>query len=235
MKVDIWSDIRCPFCYIGKRRFEAALNSFPHKDKIEIEWHSFELDPSMETDTTVDVYDYLAERKGQSREWSVQMHSNVVQMAKEAGLDYNFDNAVMANSFNAHRLIQLAKTKHMGDAAEEALFKSYFTNGKNIDDDGTLMDIGTSIGLDKNEVSKMLSSDDFTNEVRQDEAIAQNIGINGVPFFVLNNKYGVSGAQQPETFSQALQQAWGEYEKTNPQIIMNNTQGDTCDINGNCN
>src|SRR4051812_16466246 len=119
MKVDIWSDIRCPFCYIGKRRFEEALDSFPHKDKIEVEWHSFELDPDMQTDTSANIYDYLAERKGQSREWAVQVHARVTQMAQEVGLDYNFDKAVTANTFNAHRLAQLAKTKQLGDAAEE--------------------------------------------------------------------------------------------------------------------
>lgn len=234
MQVDIWSDIRCPFCYIGKRRFEAALEQFPQKDKIEVVWHSFELDPNAETDTSVDIYDYLAERKGMSREQSVQMHQRVTQMAADAGLEYNFDKAVVSNSFNAHRLIQLAKTVDKGDAAEEALFKAYFTDGKNIDDNDTLVEIGTSIGLKAQVVSNMLASTEFIQQVREDETRAQQIGINGVPFFVLNNKYGISGAQAAETFTQALQQAWGEYEKANPQLIMTTNTGDACDINGEC-
>lgn len=234
MKVDIWSDIRCPFCYIGKRKFEIALSRFPQKDNIEVVWHSFELDPDMETDTSADAYTYLAARKGQSRDWSVQMHEHVVQTAKEVGLDYNFDKAVIANSFNAHRLIQLAKTHNRGDAAEEALFRAYFTEGKNIDDKETLTEIGTGIGLGKQEINEMLSSDAYAKEVREDESVARQIGINGVPFFVLNNKYGVSGAQSPETFLDALQQAWTEYEKNNPQIIMTETNGNACDVDGTC-
>ncbi len=234
MKVDIWSDVRCPFCYIGKRKFEAALSRFPQKDKVSVVWHSFELDPAMETDTAVDAYTYLAERKGQSRDWSVQMHGQVAQTAKAVGLDYNFDKAVVANSFHAHRLIQLAKTKGLGDAAEEALFKAYFTGGKNIDDKEVLVEIGTGIGLPVQEITGMLASDAYTKEVREDEAMADNIGITGVPFFVLNNKYGISGAQDPGTFLSGLQQAWAEYEKDNPSLIMREAAGDTCDADGTC-
>ena len=234
MKIDIWSDIRCPFCYIGKRRLEAALSSFPQKDKVEITWHSFELDPAMKTDTGTDVYTYLAERKGQSRDWSVQMHEHVTQTAKDAGLDYRFDKAIMANSFNAHRLIQLAKTQGLGDAAEEALFRAYFTEGKNIDDKDTLVAIGTGIGLEESKIKEMLSSDAYTKEVRADEAIAHEIGINGVPFFVLNNKYGVSGAQPSEVFLSALQQAWADYEQSNLQMVADKASGDACDAEGNC-
>ena len=234
MKVDIWSDVRCPFCYIGKRKFEMALAQFPQKEAIEIEWHSFELDPDFETNTSLNVYDYLAERKGQSKEWSMQMHDHVSNTAKEVGLDYHFEKAVVAASFNAHRLLQLAKTKGKGDAMEEVLFKAYFTEGRNIDDGETLMELGMAVGIDKTEMAEMLASDIYTTEVRADEAIAANIGINGVPFFVLNNKYGVSGAQAPETFLGALNQAWTEYEKENPKIIMSAANGDACDMNGNC-
>lgn len=141
---------------------------------------------------------------------------------------------MIANSFNGHRLIQMAKTKQLGDAAKEVLLKAYFTEGKNIDDSNILIEIGTSIGLKKKEIAAMLSSDAYTKEVREDEATANKIGINGVPFFVLNNKYGVSGAQAPEMFAQALKQAWAEYEKDNPQIIMSTTTGDVCDIDGTC-
>jgi predicted DsbA family dithiol-disulfide isomerase len=234
MQIDIWSDVRCPFCYIGKRKFETALSQFPHKNKVAVVWHSFELDPSIETDTTVDAFTYLAAHKGQSRDWAVQMNSHVSQTAEEVGIEYNFDKTIIANSFNAHRLIQLAKTKNLGNAAEEALFKAHFTDGKNIDDKNALVEIGTEIGLDAEEMTRMLSSGAYTQEVREDEAAAQTIGINGVPFFVLNNKYGVSGAQSPEIFLSALQQAWAEYEQDNPQIIMAAATGDVCDTDGTC-
>ena len=234
IKVDIWSDIRCPFCYIGKRKFEAALTQFQHKDQVEVVWHSFELDPVTKTDVSADVYTYLARHKGQTRDWAVHMHKQVAQTAKEVGLDYDFDHVVIANSFNAHRVIQLAKTKHLGDAAKEALLKAYFTDGKNIDDNDTLVKIGSEIGLDAGDVSGMLASDAYAREVREDEAAAQDIGINGVPFFVLNNKYGVSGAQAPSVFLQTLQQAWQDYKKTEPQLTMANATGDVCDVDGKC-
>lgn len=132
MKVDIWSDIMCTFCYIGKRKLEGALKNFDHADEVEIVWHSFQLDPTMTAQPGKDVYTYLAERKGQSRDWSVQMHRQVVNMAADAGLEYNFDHAVIANSLDAHRLIQLAKTHGLGDVAEERLFRAYFTKAKTL-------------------------------------------------------------------------------------------------------
>ena len=216
MKVDIWSDIRCPFCYIGKRKFEKALAQFPQKDKVEVEWHSFELDPGMKTQAGVNIYDYLARRKNITRESSVQLHQHVTETAKEVGLDYHFDTAVIANSFDAHRLIQLAKLNGMGDAAEERLFKAYFTEGKDISDHLTLIILGDEIGLDGRLVKQMLDSDALMDEVRYDERQARELGINAVPFFVINDRYGVSGAQQPEVFLQTLERAWQEYEKENP-------------------
>lgn len=208
MKVDIWSDVRCPFCYIGKRKFELALEKFPHADQVEIEWHSFELDPDAETTPGINVYDYLAEKKGQTREWAVEMHEHVSRSAAEVDLHFNFDQAVMANSFHAHRLIQLAKTYRLGNEIEELLFKAYFIDGKNIDDKDVLAQIGLSAGLEEVILADMLNGFDFSNEVRADEQIAQQIGISGVPFFIFDQKLAVSGAQQPETFLGALKQAW---------------------------
>lgn len=209
MKVDIWSDIRCPFCYIGKRKFEAALAQFEHKDQVEIEWHSFELDPNAETMVGADAVDYLANRYGRSREWAEEMHQNVTQTAAEVGLDFHLDISVVANSFDAHRLIQFAKTEGLGDQIEESLFEAYFTKGKDISNHAELVEIGASIGLDKFTIETMLKSADFTDEVRYDEQTAQNIGVRGVPFFVFNQKLAVSGAQPPETFLGAMKKAWG--------------------------
>ena len=210
MKVDIWSDVRCPFCYIGKRKFEMALEQFPHNDKIEIEWHSFELDPHAETKPEMDPYDYLAEKKGQTREWAVQMNDHVKQIAAEVGLQFNTEKSVVANSFNAHRLIQLAKSNGLDNEVEELLFIAYFIDGKNIDDNEVLTEVGAAAGLEKLAVEAMLKSFDFSNEVRADEQIAQQIGISGVPFFVFDQKLAVSGAQAPETFLGALEEAWSK-------------------------
>jgi len=234
MKVDIWSDIMCPFCYIGKRKFESALEKFSDKEKIEVRWHSFQLDPAVPNNVDGDIYDYLAQRKGQTREWAKQVNEHVSQTAKEVGLTYNMDEAVVANSFDAHRLIQLAKKWGKDDVAEEALFKAYFTEGKNISDKDTLTAIGIRIGLDDAEIEQLFSSDAYAKEVQYDIAVAQRLGINGVPFFVLNNKYGVSGAQSPELFQQALQQAWQEYQKENQVVNIETIEGSACSIDGIC-
>lgn len=210
MKIDIWSDIRCPFCYIGKRKFEMALEQFEHKKDVEVEWHSFELDTKLETMPDFDIYEYLAQRKGISREQSVKMHENVTQLAKEVGLEYNFEKTIVSNTFNAHRIIQFAKTKNLGNTVKENLLKAYFILGKNIDDKKTLVEIGIESGLNKEEVNEVANSDKFTSEVRADESMANQIGINGVPFFVFNNKYAVSGAQGPAVFLQTLKKAWEE-------------------------
>lgn len=209
MKVDIWSDVRCPFCYIGKRKFESALEQFEHKDQVEVEWHSFELDPNAETIAGANAADYLASRYGKSREWAEEMHQNVTQTAAEVGLNFNLDSSVVANSFDAHRLIQLAKTEGLGDQIEELLFEGYFSQGKDISDHETLIEIGRAAGLEELTIRAMLSSTDFTDEVRYDEQTAQSIGVKGVPFFVFDQKLAVSGAQPPETFLGAMQQAFG--------------------------
>jgi predicted DsbA family dithiol-disulfide isomerase len=212
LKVDIWSDVMCPFCYIGKRKFEQALAQFEHRSEVEIEWHSFQLDPKAEKRGSTDVYDYLAERKGMTREQAIDMHKHVTNTAKRVGLEYNFDIAKIANSFDAHRFVQYAKTKGLGDAAEEALFAAYFTQGKDISDHDTLAELGAAIGLDKQSVLNVLKGDEYRDAVISDIKAAEMMGINGVPFFVLDEKYGVSGAQSPELFLNALETTWQEAE-----------------------
>jgi len=207
MKVEIWSDIMCPFCYIGKRKFEKALEQFEHKGEVEITWKSFQLNPGMETDPGKNINQYLAEIKGWSLEQAKEMNARVTQMAEAVGLKYDFDKAVVANSFDAHRLIQLAKTKGKGDEAEERLFKAYFTEGSNIADKETLIAIAESIGLDKAEVREMLDSGKFAGNVQEDINESQQIGVRGVPFFVFNRKYAVSGAQESDAFLEVLRKA----------------------------
>lgn len=214
MKVEIWSDIMCPFCYIGKRHFEAALKQFADADKIEIEWHSFQLDPELPKPASdLNVYEYLAQRKGISVAQSKTMHENVVQMAERAGLHYNFDKTVVANSFDAHRLIQFAKTKGLGDAAEECLFKAYFTEGKNMCDTPTLLQLAKGIGLNETETKEVLNSNAFAEEVEKDIEEASQIGVRGVPFFVFDRKYAVSGAQPVDGFVNVLQKSFSEFAK----------------------
>jgi protein disulfide-isomerase len=209
MKIEIWSDIVCPFCYIGKRHFESALKSFAHADEIEIEWKSYQLDPEMPKQTKKqNVYEYLAERKGISVENSKALHDNVKNMAKVAGLNYHFDKAVVANSFDAHRLIQLAKTKGLGDAAEEALFYAYFCAGKDIADKESLLAIGKEIGLEENAVKDMLNSDQFSEQVDQDIYESQQVGLGGVPHFVIDDRFSISGAQPVSVFLNALEKAY---------------------------
>jgi predicted DsbA family dithiol-disulfide isomerase len=218
MKIEIWSDIMCPFCYIGKRKLESALAQFHGKNNADIRWHSFQLDPSLKYEPEKDLYAYLSERKGISLEHSKHLHDQLTQTAKENGLMYNFDKAVIANSFDAHRFIQMAKEHDLGDAAEERLFKAYFTEGKNVADHRTLIELGHDIGLKQEEVSNMLQSRQYTKEVKNDIEEARLLGIKGVPFFVMNRKYAVSGAQPVELFLQTLNVAYKEWEKENSSL-----------------
>lgn len=206
MKIEVWSDIMCPFCYIGKRHLEAAIKAFPN-EQFEIEWKSFQLDPTIVPQPDKNVYEYLAERKGISVEESRHMHAGVVARAAEVGLDYHFEKAVVSNSFTAHRLIQLAKTKHLGDTMEETFFKAYFTDGKDLNDEATLTELCVGIGLNPLDVKAVLEEEAlFANAVHSDISEAQQIGVRGVPFFVFDRKYAVSGAQPIEHFEQTIQE-----------------------------
>ena len=233
MEIKIWSDIRCPFCYIGKRKFEKALDRFSHKGQEKVIWKSFELDPDLATNTTLNAAEHLSEVKGISKTEAEGMQKYVANIAKEIGIHFNSDESVVANSFNAHRLIQFAKSVGRADDAEEALFKAFFVDGKNIDDIPTLIETGVAAGLDKEKLQHIYQSEDFKNEVRSDEREARNLGINGVPFFVFNNKYAVSGAQSPETFLEVLEQSWKEFAEEKPAFIV--TEGLSCEPGGNCN
>ena len=212
MKVEIWSDVMCPFCYIGKRKFEAALQQFPYKDEVEVEWKSFQLDPTIQTNGNKTIHQFLAERKGFTVEKAKEMNDYVTNLAKKVGLTYNFDKAVVANSFDAHRFSHLAKQHGQQNNAEELLFKSYFTDGKNTADKDTLIQLGAALGINADETKEMLESNNFAEEVNFDIDEASNIGVSGVPFFVVNRKYAISGAQEPDTFLQLLNKVHQETE-----------------------
>lgn len=210
MKVEIWSDIMCPFCYIGKRRFEEALNTFANKDEVTVEWKSFLLNPELETDPSKTLDEFLAVHKSIPLEEARQMNLQVSEMAAESGLTFNLDRAIPANSFNAHRLLHFAKQQGRQREIGEMLFRAYFTEGKNIDDAGTLLAIAEKAGLDKHAFATAMGEGAFAQEVISDVEEARELGVRGVPFFVLNRRYAISGAQAPEAFLQALEQAYSE-------------------------
>lgn len=216
MKVEIWSDVMCPFCYIGKRKFEKALQQFAPKDQVEVVWHSYLLDPDMQHVPGKSIHEVLGEKKGWSPQQARQMNEQVTEMAKEVGLAYNLDQAVPANTVAAHQLTHLAKKHGLQDQAEERLFRAYFTEGQNIQDTDTLVRLGQEIGLAEAEVRQALAEGTFAGEVQQDIYEARQLGVRGVPFFLLNQKYGISGAQPSEVFLQALNQAWEEEKPQSP-------------------
>jgi predicted DsbA family dithiol-disulfide isomerase len=210
MKVEIWSDVMCPFCYIGKRKFENALAQFPYKNNIEVVWKSFQLDPTTVTNPSINTIEHLAHKKGWSLQQAQETSAQVTNIAKQVGLEFNFDKAVVANSFDAHRLSHLAKKHGKQNDLEEKLFKAYFTDGKNTADYSTLLQIGLELGIDEQEIKHVLNSNAYANEVEADIIEAQQIGVRGVPFFVLDRKYAISGAQESETFLNALIKAYQE-------------------------
>jgi len=233
MKVEIWSDVMCPFCYIGKRRFENALERFGHKNDVEVEWKSFQLDPTMQTQAGKNINQYLAERKGWSVDQAQQMNAHVTKMAADEGLVYDFDRAVVANSFDAHRFAHLAKERGMGVEAEEKLFKAYFTEGKNIADHDTLTQLGEAIGLDGVLIKKALAGGEYADNVVNDIQEAEAIGVRGVPFFVLNRQYAVSGAQPEDVFLKALEKSFAEWRLQNPVMEeVGQAGGEVCAPDG---
>ena len=234
MKVEIWSDVMCPFCYIGKRRFEESLKQFENKDEVEIEWKSFQLNPDMKTEPGLNINQYLADKKGWTLDYAKQMNGHVTKMAAEVGLQYNMDKAVVANSFNAHRLIHLAKSHGLNNEAKERLLKAYFTEGKNIDDTQTLVQLGTEIGLDAAEIEQVLATDAYASDVNEDLAQAQNYGIQGVPFFVYDNKYAISGAQAVPVFEDTLNKAFGEWQQEHSKPKLVTIAGESCRLDGDC-
>ncbi|MHA6697286.1 DsbA family oxidoreductase [Chryseobacterium sp. A321] len=233
MKVNIFSDIRCPFCYVGKKKFEKALESFAHAGDIEVEWHSFQLDPSLQSDPHADSFEYFSKAKGVSLEQAKQMHGHAQNAGKEVGIDFEFATQKIANSLKGHLLIQLAKQKNLASEMEEALFRAQFIEGKNIDSESDLIEIGSSIGLSEMEVKEALNSDELRYKVKEDEMLARKIGVRAVPFFILNDKYGISGAQQPSMFLEALEKSYKEFSEGDKGLeILGNSP--SCEVDGDC-
>ena len=210
MKVEIWSDIVCPWCYIGKRRFEAALAQFDHRDQVEIVWRSFELDPTTPREEEGFTTDRLARKYGISRQKAEAMQANVTALAAQVGLEYRLDEAHIANTVDGHRLIHLAAKHDLQDVMKERLLKAYFTDSLSLGNIDILVQLAAEVGLDAAEVRSALDGDDFLDAVRADQRRAQRFGITGVPFFLFNEKFAVSGAQPTELFLTALERTWDD-------------------------
>jgi protein disulfide-isomerase len=236
MQVEVWSDISCPFCYIGKRQYETAIKQFVGQEHIELIWKSFQLDPSIAVDeeSGVTITQYLAKRKGLSVAQVEAMNKNVELMAKNAGLDYKLSSTKVFNSYKAHRLIQLAKSKGLGDEVEEALFQANFVHNKNLGQPEELIEIGRQIGLSEADVNEALGNEVYAEKVDHDLQEARQLGISGVPFFVFDRKYGVSGAQRVEVFLETLNKSFDDWKKENPLPKLEVTAGNVCTTDGKC-
>jgi predicted DsbA family dithiol-disulfide isomerase len=208
--VEIWSDVVCPWCYIGKRRFEAALARFPHRDEVEVTYRSFELDPDAPASNPGTGAERLAEKYGVSLEEAQAMNDRVTQIAAEDALEYHLDIARGGNTFDAHRILHLAAAHGVQAPVKERLMRAYFGEGEPISDPETLVRLAASEGVPEDEARTMLAGDRFTAEVRDDELLGAQLGIRGVPFFVLGRRYGVSGAQSADVLLGVLEQAWEE-------------------------
>jgi predicted DsbA family dithiol-disulfide isomerase len=207
VKIEIWSDVVCPWCYIGKRRLEHALSEFEHAGEVEIAWRSFQLNPDTPVGTAVPTKDYLARRFGPQ---ASQMTGQVAELARAEGLDFDFDAALIVNTLEAHRLLHLAADLGVGDAAKERLLRAHFTEGADLSDPETLVRLAGEAGVDTGRAREVLAGTEYAEAVQADIELARAFGATGVPFFVIDRKYGISGAQPAEAFLQVLRTAYAE-------------------------
>lgn len=227
MKIEVWSDFVCPFCYIGKRRLEEALASFPHRENVEVVSRSFELDPHAKKETPLSIHEIIAQKYGISVEEAKRANADIGKQAEALGLTFRFETMKPTNTFDAHRLAQYAKEKGKLDEVVERLFYAYFTESKRISDRNVLLELAEAAGLDRKEAEAVLDSERYAEHVRNEEAIAAQLGVRGVPFFVLNQKYAISGAQPVDVFRQALEKAWAE-EQQSSSLQLLAEKGKTC-------
>jgi predicted DsbA family dithiol-disulfide isomerase len=226
VNIEIFSDIVCPWCAIGKRRFEVALGAFAHRDEVDVVWRAFELDPSAPAVFEGDLASHLASKYGMTKEQAVASQERLAAMVGEEGLEFHFDKAQRANTFDAHRLLHYALEVGRQDALKERLFLAYFRDGESISDQETLVRLAEESGLDGTKAREILESGRYADEVRADEADARALGITGVPFFVIDRNFGISGAQSPESILQVLDQAWAD---THSGLVISNDTATQCD------
>ncbi len=238
MKIEVWSDIMCPYCYIGKLNYEKALEQFQYKDQVEIEWKAFQLNPDLPgKGKGIPVMDYLHNTAGLPEENVKKMNDQIATLAKECGVTSNLENAIAANSLDAHRLVKLAATKRLDSEVMFLLSKAYFEEAKDYSDPKVLKEIGVSAGLDKNEVENLLSNDDYAYEVKQDIQEAGNLGFDTVPTFLFNRKHALVGSQPSGAFLKTLQTAFFKWQKQDlPQMeeSLDVTKGRSCAADGTC-
>jgi predicted DsbA family dithiol-disulfide isomerase len=216
MKIEVWSDFVCPFCYIGKRRLEIALNKFKYKDEVEVIFKSFELDTSAQKKYDENIHELIAKKYEISLEQAKASNAQIVYQAKEVGLEFNFDKLIPTNTFDAHRLSHYAKTENKMNELSERILKAYFTDSFNISDHKVLADLAKEVGLDSEKALGILKSGQYESEVRKDEETASKLRVTGVPFFVINERYAVSGAQPPELFLEVLEKV--KEEESSSQV-----------------
>jgi predicted DsbA family dithiol-disulfide isomerase len=214
MQVEIWSDVVCPWCYLGKRHFEQALERFPHRGEVAVTYRSFELDPTAPRGGDTATVELLASKYGMTLEQAREAQREMEQRAAKYGLTFRMADLRSGNTRDAHRLLHLAKAQGKQAEMAERLHRAYFTDQASIFDHSSLADLAASIGLDHDKTLGVLASDDYDQAVDDDEKTARSFGINGVPFFVIDGRYGVSGAQPPEIMTQVLDQAWAGGEET---------------------
>lgn len=204
MKVEIWSDVMCPFCYIGKKQFENALSLFEGRDNVDIIWRSFELNPAIEYSEGYSLTDYLSDIKGMDKESVKRNFERLTEQGQPLGIDFKFDIAKVVNSRKSHRLIQMAKKQGLQNEVEEALFHAYFTEGKNLEEDSILADIAKSCGINFTDFAEISESQELDQAVNSDVYMAQQVGARGVPFFVFDDAYAISGAHGADTLLNVL-------------------------------
>lgn len=217
MKIDIWSDIACPFCYIGLTQLKQAIAAFPHAEKLQLVQHSFELDPDAPKVATESMAGMLARKKGMPTEQVDQMLAQVTESAKANGLRFEVDAAKIVNTFDGHRLIHFAAAHDKASEMSDRLYKAYFADGLSVADTETLIQLAGEVGLDEADVRTALTGDTYADAVRADIQLAATYGISGVPFFIFGDKYGVSGAQGVEAFGEVLSKVW--HENNPPQMV----------------
>ena len=208
MKIEIWSDVVCPWCFVGKRHLEQALKDFPHAGEIELEWRSYELDPTAPRERPGTYFERIAKKYGLSIGEARARVARIVQVGSEAGIDFRFDDARPGNTFDAHRLLHFARTVGRQDELKERFFVAAFTEGHPIGDRDTLVKLAADVGLAEDDVRRVLDSDEYADAVRADEAEAMQLEVHGVPHFVIDRRFAVPGAQAPETMRLVLERAW---------------------------
>ncbi|WP_210593241.1 DsbA family oxidoreductase [Streptomyces sp. GESEQ-35] len=232
MRVEIWSDIACPWCYVGKARFEKALAAFPHRDEVEVVHRSFELDPGRAKDDIQPVITMLTKKYGMSEAQAEAGEDNLAAQAAAEDLDYRTRGRDHGNTFDMHRLLHFAKEQGRQNELIQIFYRANFAEERSVfNDDERLVELAAEAGLDAGDVRKILADQDaYAEDVRADEREAAELGANGVPFFVLDRKYGLSGAQPAELFAQALTQAWGERPPL--KLVGEGAEADACGPDG---